>query len=255
MSADEDDRREMTLRAKLSLPEDAAPPWSLLSAALTVVAFFICLTLIGPGLVAIRSGGDILLPSEWTLSWSIGMALAALFVLVRQRSSQESWRGLRLTRGELPLPLALLVGVAIALAADLVVSLASGAFWPLPQIWYFQTTGIPGLLQAAFHLILLQPLAETLVYQAVLLPRLRWSLGPWLGLAGTAAVYVVLYALVFIPPYPFYNTFWHGVIFPASIGILFSLLKVYTKSTSAVVLARMGAGLIFLLTALVVTGG
>lgn len=255
MSEIPNDRREMSFMAKLSLPEESEPAWSLLGAALTVFAMFICLTLISPGLVAIRSSGEVLLPSDLMLNWTIGMALTVIFVFVRQRSSEENWRGLRLIRGELPLPLALLVGVAIALAVDLAVSLASGAFWPLPQIWHFQAGGIPGLLLAALQLILLQPLAETLVFQAVLLPRLRWNFGHWGGLAGTAAVYVVLYALVFMPPYPFYDMFWHGAVFPACISILFCLLKVYTRSTAAVLLARVGAGLIFLLTALVIVGG
>lgn len=254
MNAEPTDLRELKWMAKLSLPEEREPPWSLLSAGLTVFAMFVCLTIIGPALVAIMSGGDILLPTEFTLSWAIGMALTAVFVPVNRRSSEESWRALRLSRGELPLPLALLAGIALALALDVAVSLASGAFWPLPQIWYFQARGAQGLLLALLMLVVLQPLAETLVFQAVLLPRLRWTFGPWRGLIGAAAAYATLYLLIFIPPYPFYDGFWHGIIFPAGIGIFFCLLKVYARSSVAVLVARMGAGLIFTLTALALVG-
>lgn len=244
------DRRELKLMAKLSLPEEREPPWSLLSAGLTVFAMFVCLTLIGPALVAIMSGGDVLLPSAFTLSWAIGMALTTIFVLVNRRGTVESWRAMRLSRGELPLPLALLAGIALALALDVAISLASGGFWPVPQIWYFQARGVQGLLLALLLLVVLQPLAETLVFQAVLLPRIRWTFGPWRGLIGAAAAYIILYLLVFIPPYPFYDGFWHGIAFPAGIGFFFCLLKVYTRSSVAVLVARMGAGLIFNLTAL-----
>ena len=244
----------MSLMAKLSLPEAAEPPWSLLGAGQTLFAMFICLIVIGPALVAIITRGEVNLPSEFTLSWAIGMALTVVFVLVSRRSSVESWRALRLARGELPIPLVLLVGIAFALAIDLAVSLASGAFWPVPQIWYFQARGIQGLLQALFLAVVLQPLAETLVFQAVLLPRMRWSFGTWRGVMATAAAYTILYNLVFIPPYPFYDVFWHGIIFPVCISTLFSLLRIYTRSTSAVIFARMGAGLIFLLTALALVG-
>ncbi|MCY4062800.1 MAG: CPBP family glutamic-type intramembrane protease [Chloroflexi bacterium] len=254
MDESQTDRRDMKLMAKLSLPEETEPPWSLLSAGLTVFAMFICLTVIGPALVAIITRGDVNLPSEFTLSWAIGMALTVVFALVSRRSSIESWRALRLARGELPLPLALLVGIAFGLAVDLTVSLSSGAFWPVPQIWYFQARGVQGLLQALLLVVVLQPLAEALVFQAVLLPRMRWSFGPWRGVVATAAAYTVLYGLVFIPPYSFYNVFWHGIIFPVSIGLFFSMLRIYTGSTSAVIIARMGAGLIFLLTALALVG-
>lgn len=255
MSEAAKDRREMSLREKLGVPEASEPPWSLTSAAAPVFAMFVCLTIIGPALVAVLTAGDVNLPSEWTKSWAIGMALTAVFVLVRQRSSEASWRALRLTRGELPLALALLVGVAGALTVDLVVSLASGGFWPVPQIWYLRASQLENLIVAALLAVFLQPLAETLVFQAVLLPRLRWSLGPWRGVVATAAVYVIVYLLVFIPPYPFYDRFWHGGVFPAGSALLFCLLKVYTKSTVAVLVARMGAGLIFLLMALAIFAG
>ena len=249
------DRREMTLLAKLSMPEAAEPPWSLIGAVQTLLAFFLCLILIGPALVAVFTRGDVNLPSEFTLSWAIGMALTLLFVIVSRRSSAESWRALGLTRGELPLPLVLLLGIAIALAVDLTVSLATGAFWPMPQIWYFQSHGVQGLLLAMLVAVVLQPLAETLVFQAVLLPRMRCSFGPWRGVIATAATYTVLYSLVFIPPYPFYDLLWHGILFPVCIGTLFCLLRIYTGSTFAVIIARMGAGLIFFLTALALVSG
>lgn len=251
MNAEPNDRREMKLMAKLSLPEESEPPWSLLSAGLTVFAMLVCLIVIGPALISTQTSRAVLTPFMLMLSWAIGLALAVLFVLVNRRSSEESWIALQLKGGELPFPLALLVGIAIALAVDLAVSLAGGEFLPVPQIWGFQSRGALGVAAAALILIVLQPLAETLVFQAVLLPRLRWSFGPWAGLIGTSAAFTALYHVVYVADFGLYRDPWNGIVFPFGIGMLFCLLKVYAQSTSAVIIARMGAGLIFLLTALV----
>ncbi len=260
MSEDPVDRRDLSLMAKLSLPEESEPPWSLLSALLTVAVLFVCLALIGPASVSavMASTGntrDVLFPFELMLSWMIGLAVAIVFVLVSRRSSEESWHALRLVRGELPLPMSLLIGIAIALALDLAVSLASGEFWPLPLMLGFQLKGAQGILLALIQLVALQPLAETLVFQGVLLPRMRWAFGHWGGVIGTAAMYTIVYQLVFIEAYPFYDKLWHGIVFPMSAGILFCLLKIYTRSTGAALLGRMSAGLIFLLTAVAISGG
>ncbi len=254
MNEDRKNRREMSLLEKLTLPEASEPPWSLFSATLSYGVMFLCLTVIGSSLVTLGSARQVLFSSELKLGWALGMAITIVFILVSRRSSDESWKALRLVKGELPLPLALLVGIAIALALDLGVSLASGEFWPVPQIWRFQPQDAWGLLLAALILIVLQPLAETLLFQAMLLSRMRWTFGHWGGLVGTSALYTALYYLVFIEPYAFYDPIWHGIVFPAGIAIFFSLLKVYTQSSAAALLGRMGAGLVLLLTALAIYG-
>ena len=141
MTNSEKDRREMTLMAKLSLPEASAPPWSLLSAALTVFVMLIFLVVVGPALASLLLGSDLITPFLLMLSWTLGMALTILFVLVNRRSTPERWRALLLRRGLLPTPIALLLGVAIALTVDLIISLGSGRFLPLPEIFGFQSQG------------------------------------------------------------------------------------------------------------------
>ena len=255
MSQPETDRRDMSLLAKLSRSEPAEPPWSLIGALLTAPVMLVCLTLIGPALASTLSGSIDLTPATLMLSWAFGFALTIAFVIVSRRSSDESWRALALRRGELPLPMALFLGVALALALDLAVSLASGAFLPLPVIWGIQASDLSGALLAALIAAVLQPLAETLVFQGVLLPRLRWQFGAWRGLILTALIYTALHQLVFMAAYSHYHPLWHGVILPLGLAVVFSLLKVYMCSTGAVLLGRMGAGLVFLLTALAIYGG
>ncbi|MYD10905.1 MAG: CPBP family intramembrane metalloprotease [Chloroflexi bacterium] len=255
MSAEIDDRREMTLRAKLSLPEDAAPAWSLLSALLSACVLLVCLVLVGPALASLLLGSQEITPFLLMLSWALGMGLCLIYLGVSRRSNAESWAALRLGPGHLPRPLVLLLGVAIALAADLVVNLGSGEFQPVPEIYGFNSGGAANLLLAALLLILLQPLAESLVFQAMLLPSLRWRLGPWLGVFVASGLFVARHLLVFWAAYAdIYKLAWHGLAYPALTGLAFCLLRVYTGSSSSVIIARMAAGLIFFLTALAVSG-
>ena len=202
--------------------------------------------------MALTTASAALTPAQLNASWSIGLALSIVFVVVSRRSSRASWQALLLVKGELPLPIALLAGIAIALALDVAVGLASGAFIPVPMAWRAQSGGALGLLVAALLLVVLQPLAETLAIQAVLLPRLRSSFGHWRGLLGASAIYAALYQLVYVAPYAFYDMIWHGMVFPAGMALSFCLLRVYARSSLAALLGRMGAGLIMLLTALVI---
>ena len=136
MNHQQQDRREMTLKAKLSVPEPAAPPWGILGAALSLIAMFFSMTLIGPGLASLLLGRQEAEPLLLMLGWAIGLVATAAFVLISRRNSDSSWQALRLQKGSLPLPMVLLIGVAIALAIDLFISLAGGQFLPVPpDIW------------------------------------------------------------------------------------------------------------------------
>lgn len=240
---------------KLSSPEESAPPWRLLTAALVLAAMLVCLVLIGPALASLLLGSQQATPDLLMLSWAIGMGATALFVLINRRGSVDSWGALRLSRHGPPLPLIALLGVAIALFINLFISLLSGQFLPLPEVYGIGAGGAIGVIVAALLLVFLQPLAETLVFQALLLPSLRWTLGPWRGLLAVCLVFVLLHSSVFFAPWQsIYSAPWHGLAYPISTCFAFSLLKVYTGSSLSVLVARISAGLIFLLTSMALTG-
>ena len=244
------DRREMNLRQKLAIVEDA-PPWGIASALTSLAALVVSLIVIGPALASILLGTMDATPTLLMASWALGMALCAVFVIVRRRGSPENWQALKLGRGNMPLPMALLYGVGIALALDLALGLLSGRFLPYPAIFGIRDS----VILAALLAVILQPVAETLVFQSILLPALRSLLGAWTGLAITTALMTLLHWLVFMAAVgeP-YDALWHGVALPASSGLLFCVMRVLAGSSGAVLLARMGAGLIFLLTALALGG-
>lgn len=256
MTQQQPDRREMSLMQKLSLPETAPPPWRIITAAAAVLVTLVNLIGVGPALSSLLLGSAEPTPFLLMLGWTFGLALTLAYVLVNRRSSLESWQALRLHRGFLPTQIALLVGVAIALAVDLAISLASGQFLPIPEIYGFQAQGLAGAVVAALLLVVAQPLAESLVFQAVLLPSLRSTVGPWGGIVVTSALFTLLHYAVFFSPYQAaYSVFWHGLAYPLLTGFAFCLLKVYTGSSRAVIIGRVGAGLVFLLTALALVGG
>ncbi len=244
-----DDRREMSLRQKLASVEEP-PPWGLPSAMLALLALFACLTVVGPALASIVLGSAEPTPALLMFSWALGMGLCSIFVLVSRRSSPASWQALKLRRGKQPLALALLYGVAIGLTLDLVIGLLGGRFLPMPTIFGLSEGGemiVLGALLAVFA----QPIAETLVFQALLLPTLRSRLGAWAGIIITSALATLLHLLVFVAALgEAYQLLWHGIVLPASLAFFFCLLRVLADSSLAVILGRMGAGMIFLLTAL-----
>ena len=250
------DRREMSLREKLSAPEVSPPPWTLLSAALTVIAMLITLISVGPALASILLGGNSISHFLLMLSWSFGMAFTIVFVLASRRSNAEVWRALHLQRGHLPLAFALLIGVAIALTVGLFLSLAEGHFHAIPELFGFYETKALNVILAALLVVLLQPVAETLVFQAVVLPSLRWCYGHWGGVLLTSALFTLLHLAVFsVANRAIYTSPWFDIIYPLITGFAYCLLRVYTASSSAVIIARIGAGLIFFLTGLALSGG
>ncbi|MCY3572608.1 MAG: hypothetical protein OXG92_05270 [Chloroflexi bacterium] len=244
------DQREMSLRQKLARLE-APPPWSLPTALLALLALFVCLTIVGPALAATVLGSTEPTPELLMLSWTLGMALCSAFVLASRRSNPASWQALKLRRGKQPLALALLYGVAIGLSLDLTIGLLAGHFLPVPAIIGLPDSAPATILLGAVLVVLAQPIAESLVFQALLLATLRARLGAWAGIFFTSALMIGLHLLVFFPALPeAYQLLWHGVVFPAVLAFAFCLLRVLADSSLAVILGRMGAGMIFLLTAL-----
>ncbi|MCY4465937.1 MAG: CPBP family intramembrane metalloprotease [Chloroflexi bacterium] len=244
------DRREMSLRQKLAIVEEP-PPWGLPSATLALLALFLCLTVVGPALASIVLGSANPSPALLMLSWTLGMILCSAFVLVSRRSSPASWKALRLRRGKQPLALAMLFGVAIGLTLDLLIGLLGGRFLPMPTIFGLPEAGAEMIILGALLAVLVQPIAETLVFQALLLPALRSRLGAWAGVIITSALMTLLHLLVFVAALPdAYQLLWHGIVLPAALAFAFCLLRVLADSSLAVILGRMGAGMIFLLTAL-----
>ena len=251
MTTDDGKTKERSLLRQLATAEQAAPPWPVYAPLLLLAVMLLCLALVGPTLASILLNSQSATPQLLTLGWTIGMTFAAGFAFINRRGSQASRAALRFVPGELPTPLVMLTGVAIALGINLFVSLGGGRFLPLAEIYGASGTGI---IVAGLLLLIAQPLAETLVFQATLLPSLRYSLGPRLGLLAAGALYALLYWLVFHAPYQtLYHPLWHGLLQPFLLCLSFSALRVATRSSRATLIARVCAGAVFLLAGLTLT--
>ena len=251
MKRDKEKPNEPSLLRQLAEPEKTPPPWRLVTPLMLLAVMLLCLALVGPALASILLNSQSATPQLLTLGWTIGMTMTAGFAFINRRGSQASRDALRFVKGALPTPIVMLTGVAIALGINLLVSLGGGRFLPLAEIYGASGAGI---IIAALLLIIAQPLAETLVLQATLLPSLRFSLGPRLGLLAASALYALLYWLVFHAPYQtLYHPLWHGLLQPLLLCLAFSALRVVTGSSRAALIARVCAGAVFLLAGLALT--
>jgi membrane protease YdiL (CAAX protease family) len=240
------------LLARLTAPQPP-PPWSLGEAAALPVALLLATLLMGTTIVSILVGGSIS-PFSLLLGWTLGLVIVTGYVLAtRRQQGHLPALGLQ-AESALPLPFVLLTGVAAAMTIDVIVA-AGGGFQVAAMLTGIGVTDdwLEWLLAAIF-VIFLQPLAENLVFQAVLLPRLRASFGGGTGILLTAAVYTVYYLLVYGAVLSGGAVLWYGVLMPLLTGLFLAGVRVYTGSTRAAILAQVGMGITMLLAALVLTG-
>jgi membrane protease YdiL (CAAX protease family) len=140
----------------------------------------------------------ILLPeSQYSLllGWSVGAALIIAFVWITRRSDRYwsgLWNGAAAAQKE---PNAtqnsfwyLLIGIGLAILLDLIGRGVVGQIIPnaeLLNLYGYLQLGQPILviswIFALLFMVVLQPLAEGLVFQGLLLPSLRAGIAPWPG--------------------------------------------------------------------------
>lgn len=229
------------------------PPWTLTDALITLLASGIALLIISTTVASIIAGDlSTPAPGAWLIGWSIGLILLIGFVLISRRRTPAEFQALTLQPGRLPLPYLVLLGVAIALTADVIVGLVTQQFAVVAPL----RGGISGTdwLIAGLFMIVLQPIAEGLVFMGVVLPRLRASLSPVGGYLAMAVAYTLLYALVYGALLPPAGMFGYGVLLPLLLSLAYGWLRLYTGSTRDTIVAMMGGGLALLLSALVLLG-
>jgi hypothetical protein len=130
--------------------------------------------------------------------------------------------------------------------------LVSGSISVLPELLGVGTGGLFDWVLAVLFMVFVQPIAEELVFRGVTLPRLRHTFGAWAGIAMTAALYSIFHFVMYGDRLFPADRFGYGVLNPLLLGIFFSVIRVYTGSTRAAIVAHMGAGIFSVLTALVV---
>lgn len=234
------------LRAWLAAPQQE-PPWSIGELILTggVLALG---TLLIASVVASMLTNTSPAPSAagFLLGWLIGLTLTGVFVLVRWRQSADKFAALMGGASRFPLPIMGLIGVGTALTADLIAAWGS-EFGVVAMLRGLETTPQTLVLAGAF-LLLVQPVAEALVFAGVFLPRLRASAGPRAGLLLTAVLFAGYHYLVFGARLSGDNAaIWYGFVLPLIVGLMMLAMRVYATSTRAAMAVHAGSGLVALI--------
>jgi membrane protease YdiL (CAAX protease family) len=222
----------------------AAPPWSSGEALLAVAALLISMIVIASA-ITITLTAPASTPETGTFisGWAVGLLLSAAFVLIRWRRSAQKFAGLAYAAPHYPLFLALLLGVAAGLTADLLAAWGSGGFFPSAALIGVDGGDVAGLLLAVIFTVILQPAVEGLIFFGVVLPRLRASLGGYAGMFAAALLFGGYYALVFGARLTDSSVLWYGFIAPLLVGVMAAVMRAHTGSTRAATITLMGAGM------------
>jgi membrane protease YdiL (CAAX protease family) len=226
---------------------EAGIPWGLFGAINT--AFMPLVGVLAGTLIAYALIGQ---PLEVVtlVGWVIGAAITIVYVRVSRRSAEER-AALRLGEINSRLLIFLLLGVGLAILVDIIALAATGQFLPVPELaglYANRATLHPVIwIVAGVFMLVLQPVADELVFRGVFLPVARQVIGGWGGLVVTAMVYALFHYLAY--PYP--TVIWYALVSPLIMGLLLGGIRASSGSTSAAIVAHAGFGLFALLKLLV----
>jgi membrane protease YdiL (CAAX protease family) len=233
---------------------EPTPPWSLSGAIGAMLASFLAI-IIGSAISIII--GD----SQYSLllGWSIGAGLVIVFIWITRRSARywsALWNGAEATKANASTTQNifwyLLIGVGLAIALDLIGRAVVGLIIPDPEFLnlfsYVQLYGQPVMgiswILVILFMVVLQPLAEGLVFQGLLLPSLRATMTSWPGFILSAVAYTMFHFVAYQQPSIASTTaiIWISIAQPLISGLIFGAVRVYTGSTRAAILTHVAFG-------------
>jgi membrane protease YdiL (CAAX protease family) len=243
------------------------PPWGMWGAIGAMIASFMAI-IAGATVAAILA--ETPTQSTLLLGWSIGAAIVIGFVWVSRRAPKYwsiLWNGDPKTESSATQNIFwyLFIGVGLAILIDLVGRAVLGQIAPDPELldlfFYFrayqQPIAVGSWILVILFMVVLQPLAEGLVFQGLLLPSLRATLSPRVGFVLTIVAYTMFHFIGYPPPSTANNTvlIWLGVAEPLISGLIFTAVRVYTGSTRAAILTHVAFGLFAVIKLLTLVSG
>ena len=242
--------QEKGLMAKLA-DSQAAPPWGIGEVGLALLVLMIGLLIIGTSFTAsVASNSNNPESITYILGWMLGLVIVAIFVFIRWRRTKERFDALQLANGKWHPLLAILVGIAGTFTAASIAGLGSAELIAPMQVIGVNNV-LTSLVSITLFVIVVQPIAEGLVFWGIALPRLRASWGAWAGLLTSVLLFAIYYYLVFGSRTSGGLALWYGAVYPLIIGFTLAAVRVWSQSTRSAILAQMGVGISILLTLIV----
>lgn len=227
---------------------EPAPPWGFFGAVNT--AFVPLVAVVAASLIALTLIREELYITT-IVAWVIASLVTIVYVQATRRAPEEQ-AALRLSGWNTRLLISLLLGVGLAIVVDVIVLAATREFLPAPQLIgvYLNRTSTSPVIWAllVLFLLILQPVADELVFRGVFFPIARQVMGAWGGLIVTSLVYAVVHYLTYTDPN---GNIWYGLVSPLLMGFLLGAIRANTGSTSAAIAAHIGFNLFALLKLLV----
>lgn len=226
---------------------EPAPPWSLFAAINTVLMAIIAV--IAASLLVL----SLLNNQEYgTLAaWILAGGLTAVFVRTTRRAP-EHWQALRLGPTRSRLLIVFLFSLGMAITIDLAGLAISDEFLPPVELQPFirEPIGIVTWVLLLVFMLVVQPVAEEMVFRGVFYPSSRHVLGAWGGLLASAGVYALFHFFAYSSPV---SSFWHALLAPFLAGLVISIARANSGSTRAAIAAHVGFNIFAVLQLLLLT--
>jgi membrane protease YdiL (CAAX protease family) len=186
------------------------------------------------------------------------MVLTVLFVLVTHRRSPQDFAALRISTSPNGLLLLLLLGISVAILFDLISWVAvDNQELTSAELLDLNASAMDwgGWMVALLFMVLLQPIAEELVFRGVMFPALRVVGGAWTGLLMCAGFQAVFHFMAY-PPSPDNQRvlLWYGLILPFLDALFITGVRASTGSTRAAIVAHAALGLFAVLKVYTLSG-
>ncbi len=244
------------------MERETAPEWSLGLAIFFMVAYLVLWVAGQFAVVTLGAGLPAPDDSNYALALSgalvIGALIASLAVILgvmqwaRRRSSARWIDALGLQQPRNPsVFLVILVGLAAAWTIDLIgvlLRLKSDQIIPPSLAALQQPIGVVWVVAAIFAIVI-QPLAEGLVFSGILYPALARDVGNnlWACLL-VAVIYAVANAAILAGGT---GGAWFALLQPFLMALVVALVRAYSKSTYSAIVTRAVFGLFFVLAAII----
>lgn len=245
-------RDKLTFLQRLRLRE-AAPTWSLQTAFFFVIAY-VAIWILSVTIIATLRGeidGQISAGS-YLLILALSSIVSLISVVVwAQRRLTAEWVGvfkLVAVRGG-SFVLTLLFGLGVAWALDLLGGLVQiKRLLAIPQVdsGLLEVVSLTWVI-GALSVLLLQPIAETLIFSGLLYPSTAQRTGDNVpAIIGTALIYMLVNVFLAVQ-----QDLWFVTIQPLLMMLFIVGVRAYTKSTLLAIVARIGFGLFIILVAII----